>query len=71
VASDLDAGLGQRAQVALEAPGKRVLDDRGDGDLSERRADLLSRLDRHFVEECQRAPDLHRFSPAVIILIRR
>ena len=62
-APDLDAGIGERRKVALEAPGKRIVDDGHDRDLAQRRIDALAGLEAGLVDEGQRPLDLHRRSP--------
>jgi hypothetical protein len=64
VPADLRAGVGERAQIALEPPGKRVVDDGGDRDPAQGRVDALPGLDAHLVDEGQRALDLHARAPA-------
>ena len=58
--TDPGAGVGERLEVALEAAGERIVDDRGDRDLAQRRLDALPGLFRDFLDEGQRALDVHR-----------
>jgi hypothetical protein len=63
VPADLGAGIGQPGKVALEAPGKRIVEDGHDRDLAQRRIDRLAGFDAGFVDEGQRPLDPHRRSP--------
>src|ERR1043165_10062288 len=65
VPPDLGAGVGELREVALEAPGERIVDDRRDRDLAQWRVDPLAGLGPGFVDERQSALDVHVPLPAI------